>query len=164
MEIFWIIVLTIINLWFTIYIYISKQSIKSFYDKELEKHKNKLQKELEDHKKQKETDFKIYSELIDLTRPFLSDPNLNYEEAKKMAEFFIIKYNNEILPFASKELISNVDEFLYNSTTKIAQENELTLALWKMISAIRKEQNLEPITSIRIHTVDLEQLRERYKD
>ncbi len=145
-----------------IYMFKIKKSIDTEYAKKLENHKNELQKDFEDYKSQKLNDLKTYSELINLTRVFLQDPNLKYKDAKKMAESFIVKYNNEILPFASNELVESVDEFLYNSATKIAEENELTLSLWKMIWSIRSELDLKPLNKITFHVVDDESIKEHY--
>lgn len=146
-----------------IFMFWIKNSITHKHNIALNKHKKLLEKELEDYKYKKDTDFKIYSELINLTRPYLDDPTLTYEEALNMAKLFIIKYNNEILPFASKELVSSVDNFLYNSATKIAWDNKLISSLWNMISSIRKEQWLEQINDIKIHIVDTDYLKKKYQ-
>ncbi len=164
MEFYIIILLTVFNILITIYIFKLKKLIEYNYNEKLEKYRNGLNKEFEDYKKYKERNFKVYSELINLTRPFLQDPSLSYVEARDMAEKFIIKYNNEILPFASDELVASVNRFLYSSVTKVAEKNELTESLKEMINAIRVEQWLSIIEDIKIHSLDIKELEERYEN
>jgi len=45
----------------------------------------------------------------------MNDPTLTFEERKLMANNFLLKYYNEILPFSSKAVILSVQNFLFNS-------------------------------------------------
>lgn len=125
-------------------------------------HKNN--KEFEKYKKTFDKKFESYSDLIALTKPFLNDPALNFKDAKDLAKRFIEKYNNEILPFAPKEIVDAVQEFLYNSWTMVAGSNVQTKALTGIIQAIRKDLNLDALDleKIEFHTVNESGLKKVY--
>lgn len=149
-----------IIIWFSIYSY--KKWIDNKFNKEFEEYKNLLKKESEDYKRFKENDFKIYSDLINSTRCFTQDPSLTFNEAKKLGENFIVKYHNEVLAFSSKNLVESIEKVLYNSITKIPNNNELIESLKEMINKIRKEQWLEELDNINFHSLDIDELKKRY--
>lgn len=91
-----------------------------------------------------------YSRLINLAKAFMNDPSLQKENAKQMANEFIEKYNNEILPFAPKNVVVAVQEFLFNSWTKYADSNSQTKSLIGVIQAIRKDLELENLDEWKI--------------
>jgi len=99
-----------------------------------------------------------YSELINYSRAFMNDPTLTFEERKLMANNFLLKYYNEILPFSSKAVILSVQNFLFNSWTNFVdtQQNNQTKALAQVIAAIRSDLWLEKIdfAKIEFHAIN----------
>ncbi len=144
-----IILISIANISFQIYL---KKSIESKIDKKMEDYKNYIF-----------IKYKSYSDLISLFKPFLSDPWITYNEALERSNKLIDRFNNEILPFASKELVHAIESALYLSSTKIADENELTKKMEEVIWVMRKEMNLEELDKINFHAVNLEFLEKTYK-
>jgi len=106
--------------------------------------------------------FSTYTELINYSMPLLDNPSLSYDEAKQMTTSFLMKYHNEILPFAPKDIVENVDEFLSNSIVQVPEENELTKWIYKIISSIRKDIGLEKIDNIRFYAIKDEELQKKY--
>lgn len=106
------------------------------------------------------TDKKIisYSELINFSRAFTKDPSLSYDENVEMAKNFITKYHNEILPFAPKDVVYSIQDFLYNSWTNYlsTSRNNQTKSLFNIIKYIRKDLGLEPLDleKIEFHSIN----------
>jgi len=121
-------------------------------------------KEFENYKRNSDKKIESYTELINLTKPFLNDPALTFKEAKNLSKLFIEKYNNEILPFAPKEIVDEVQGFLFNAGTKFANTDSKTKSLFKIIQAIRKDLGLKrlDLETLEFHTINEEQLRKVY--
>lgn len=118
------------------------------------------------YKKTSEKKFESYSELINFARPFLSDPWItNFNEARELSLNFFQKYNNEILPFAPREVVYSVQNFLFNSWTKYANTGIQLDAFNKMIDAIRKDLWLQPLDwkEVEFHTLNEDGLKKTYK-
>ena len=124
-------------------------------------------KKIEIYKKTSEKKFASYTELINFARPFMSDPwIINFEEAKKLSLSFFQKYNNEILPFAPRDVVYAAQNFLFNSWTKYANPGIQLDAFSKLINTIRKDLWLEPLDwkEVEFHALNEEELRKVYKD
>ena len=120
----------------------------------------------ETYKKTSEKKFESYSELINFARPFLSDPWItNFAEAKELSLSFFQKYNNEILPFAPREVVYSVQNFLFNSWTKYANPGIQLDAFSKMIDAVRNDLWLQPLDwkEVEFHTLNEDELKKVYK-
>lgn len=121
-------------------------------------------KKFDKYKRTYDKKFESYSELINLAKPFISDPWLDFKEAKDISNRFIAKYNNEILPFAPREVVESVQNFLFYSWTKFANENNQTKALTWIIQAIRKDLWLEKLdwNNIEFHAINEDALKNLY--
>lgn len=121
----------------------------------------------ENYKKTSEKKFESYSELINFARPFLSDPWItNFQEARELSLNFFRKYNNEILPFAPKDVVYSVQNFLFNSWTKYANSGTQIDAFNEMIDTIRKDLWLQPLDwkKVEFHTLNEDELKKIYKE
>jgi len=81
---------------------------------------------------------KSNTDLLNNVRGFLSDPNVPYEEKRKMKQDFLKKYYNEIWLYASPTVIKKMNIFFQNVTITKANPDKKTKALGETMLAIRK--------------------------
>lgn len=123
-----------------------------------------LQKSREIQNRAIERKIKSYSNLIDGARAFIGDPTLDYETALVAQQEFIKKFHNDILLYASDEVIKSVDRFFGSVSISYSNKDESTDALFNMIAVMRSDLGLsrkDLLERHKVYTVNIEDLKKK---
>lgn len=82
---------------------------------------------------------KSFTELLNNSRAFLDDPNLELRQKGKMKDEFIKKYYDEIILFADKEVQDKIEAFIEKGGVSVTNPSPGVSRLKEMIAAIRND-------------------------
>ncbi|GEM_PF-2339969 len=106
-----------------------------------------------------------YSDLLNFTKGFLGDPNLDYHESLKYQQNFLKKFHNDILLFASSDVIKATDIFLDSVSISHTNKDESTDAIFRLITAMRNDLGLDTGDEVskryKMYAVNLDDLRKK---